>query len=160
MVEAKLNGDPRPESPGEVLSEMRRYVVLLKLLEEFKKRRSRCFETHFQRGKYFLQQMMGVPLGYDFYIYRQSPYADDLNDEFTGMRADRYVAVKPLSEYGPSLFPTDSGLALFDRYSKTLERDESAIQFVADRLARIDVLRLGRTGAALRDIQLAEGRFR
>ena len=103
--------------------------------------------------------MMGVPLGYNFYIYMQSPYSDELNDELTGMRADWFVAVKPLSEYGPSLFPTESGLALFDRYSKTLERYDSAIQFVADRLAGNDVLRPGADGGGpLRDICPSERR--
>src|SRR5438876_11537277 len=118
MVEAKPNGDSRPESRGEVLSRLQRYVVLLRLLEEFKKRGSRCFETHFQGGTYFLQQMMGVPLGFDFYIYRQSPYSDDLNNELTGLQADGLVTVQPLSDYGPSLYPTERGLAPCERYPK------------------------------------------
>ena len=112
----------RAKDKEQVLSEMPRYRVLLKLLEEFKKRGSWCFESHFQRGTYFLQQMMGVPLGFDFYIDRQTPYSDDLNDELTGMQADGLVKVELRSEYGASLFPTERALALFERYSETLER--------------------------------------
>jgi uncharacterized protein (DUF433 family) len=139
----------RAKDNEQVLSKMQRYMVLLKLLEEFRKRGSWCWETHFQRGTYFLQQMMGVPLGFDFYIFMQTPYSDDLNDELTGMEADGLVNVEPRSEYGPSLFPTERALALFERYSETLERYDRAIQFVAYRPTGDDVLGLERMAAAL-----------
>jgi hypothetical protein len=123
--------------------------VLLTLLEQLKNRGSWCGETHLQKATFFLQQMMRVPLGFDFVLYKHGPYSFDLNDEITALRADHLLTVQPRSPYGPSLYPSEAGLALFERFPRTRDRYAKAVRFVADRLAGKNVLELERLGTAL-----------
>jgi len=131
------------------MNRMQRAVVLLTLLEQLRNRGSWCGETHLQKATYFLQQMMRVPLGFDFVLYKHGPYSFDLNDEITALRADQLLTVSPRSPYGPSLYPTNIGLAHLERFPKTRERYAKAVQFVADRLAGKNVVELERLGTAL-----------
>jgi uncharacterized protein YwgA len=131
------------------MNQMQRAVVLLTLLEQLKQRGSWCGETHLQKATYFLQQMMRVPLDFEFVLYKHGPFSFDLNDEITALRADQLLTVQPRSPYGPSLYPSDAGRALFERYQQTLERYTKAIQFVAERLAQKNVSELERLGTAL-----------
>jgi uncharacterized protein YwgA len=131
------------------MNRMQRAVVLLMLLEQLRNRGSWCGETHLQKATFFLQQMMGVPLGFDFILYKHGPYSFDLNDEITALRADQLLTVLPRSPYGPSLHPSDVGLALLGRFLKTRDRFAKPIQFVADRLSDKNVVELERLGTAL-----------
>jgi uncharacterized protein YwgA len=131
------------------MNRMQRAVVLLTLLEELKKRGSWCGETHLQKATYFLQQLTGVPLGLEFVLYKHGPYSFDLNDEITALRADQLLTVQPRSPYGPSLYPSEGGRTLYDRYRQTLGNYTDAIRFVADRLGPKNVTDLERLGTAL-----------
>lgn len=131
------------------MNRMQRAVVLLTLLDQLRNRGSWCGETHLQKATFFLQQMMRVPLGFNFVLYKHGPYSFDLNDEITALRADQLLTVLPRSPYGPSLHPSDVGLALLERFPKTQDRYARAVQFVADRLAGKNVVELERLGTAL-----------
>jgi hypothetical protein len=54
---------------------------------------------------YFSLDVLGVPLGFEFILYKHGPFSFDLSDEITAMRADALLQYQPRQPYGPSLFP-------------------------------------------------------
>jgi uncharacterized protein YwgA len=131
------------------LSRMQRAALLLTLLDQLKEKGSWCGETHLQKATFFLQELGGVPLGLDFVLYKHGPYSFDLNDEITALRADMLLTVKPREPYGPSLYTSDGGRTLLERYQQTLGRYATAIKFVADQLGSSNVSELEKLGTAL-----------
>ena len=151
MVETVADGDHRPEVRGKamIMDRMQRAVVLLTLLDQLKEKGSWCGETHLQKATFFLQELALVPLGLDFVLYKHGPYSFDLNDEITALRADMLLTVKSRAPYGPSLYTSEGGRTLYDRYQQTLGRYATAIKFVADRLGPSNVSELEKLGTAL-----------
>jgi hypothetical protein len=131
------------------MNRLQRDVVSLALLEELKSRGSWSGETHLQEAVYFLQELFRVPLGFEFVLYKHGPYSFDLSDEFTALRADLLVEVKPTSAYGPSLLPTPRSQALIQRYHRTFQTYEGPIRFVVTWLADKNVAELQKLGTAL-----------
>jgi uncharacterized protein YwgA len=132
-----------------ILSRMQRAALLLTLLDQLKGKGSWCGETHLQKATFFLQELGGVPLGFDFVLYKHGPYSFDLNDEITALRADMLLTVEPREPYGPSLYTSDGGRSLRARYQQTLGRYATAIKFVADHLGSSNVSELEKLGTAL-----------
>ena len=131
------------------MNRMQRAAVLLTLLDQLKAKGSWCGETHLQKATFFLQELAEVPLGLDFVLYKHGPYSFDLNDEITALRADMLLTVQPREPYGPSLYTSDGGRTLLDRYQQTLGRYATAIKFVADHLGSSNVAELEKLGTAL-----------
>jgi uncharacterized protein YwgA len=103
-----------------MMKRMQRDAVLLSLIKEMKDKGSWCGETHIQKAAYFLQELLGVPMGFEFILYKHGPYSFDLSDEVTAMRADSLLEYKTRVPYGPNLFPTKEGQEFLLRYPKTL----------------------------------------
>ena len=68
------------------MNRLQRAAVLLTLLEQLQARGSWCGETHVQKSVYFLQDLLQVPLGFEFVLYKHGPYSFDLNDEITAVQ--------------------------------------------------------------------------
>jgi len=64
-LEQFLNNQARR---GEVkgMDSLKRTAIILELIERMKEQGSWCGETHIQKCSYFLQEMMAVPMGFDF----------------------------------------------------------------------------------------------
>ena len=89
------------------MNRLQRAAVLTALADELRKRGSWCGETHLQKATYFLQSLLGVPLGYEFILYKHGPYSFDLHDELTALCTDQLLELRPQPyPYGPSLLPT------------------------------------------------------
>ncbi len=66
-----------------------------------------------QKATYFLQDLLEVPTGYEFILYKHGPYSFDLSDEMTALRADYLIEFDHKSPgYGPGLVPTPTSQAL------------------------------------------------
>ena len=131
------------------MNRMQRDVIILTLLEKMKSKGSWCGETHTQKAIYFLQELLRVPLGFEFVLYKHGPYSFDLSDEITAMRADLLLTVKPNPPYGPSLIPAPGSAALVERFARTREAHQGSIEFVAHWLASKNVAELEKLGTAL-----------
>ena len=68
------------------MDRLQRASVLLALNEQLRAAGSWAGETHMQKATYFLQHLMGVPLAFDFILYKHGPFSFDLRDELTAMR--------------------------------------------------------------------------
>ena len=125
-------------------------VVLLGLIEELRGNLSWCGETHIQKATYFLQEMMQVPLGFDFILYKHGPFSFDLADEITAMRADNLLKLQPQPyPYGPSILPGAASESLMKRFPKTLKKYSLHTAFVAEKLGGKKVNELEKLATAL-----------
>jgi uncharacterized protein YwgA len=130
------------------MDRLRRAAVLTRLIEQLRRNGSWCGETHVQKAALFLQDLMRVPLGLDFILYKHGPFSFDLRDELTSLRADGLVKLEPQQGYGPRIATTDRSTYIQGLYSKTLEKYDSPISFVAEKLGRKRVTDLERLATA------------
>jgi uncharacterized protein YwgA len=133
-----------------MMKKSQRDAVLISLVREMINKGSWCGETHIQKAAYFLQALLGVPLEFDFILYKHGPFSFDLSDEITALRADALLRYKTKPyPYGPSIIPTDEAQSFLDSYPKTLKRYADQISFVADKLGNMGVVDLERLATAL-----------
>lgn len=132
------------------MKRLQKDVVVLSLLEEMQDHGSWCGETHLQKATYFLQELLEVPLGFDFILYKHGPFSFDLRDEITAMRGDFLITYKPRPyPYGPSLVQDAGGARLKERFPKTIRQYSKEVSFVAETLRDKGVSELERLGTAL-----------
>src|SRR5262249_38243894 len=130
-------------------TELKRAAVLLTLLECLKAHGSWCGETHLQKSTYFLQELLKVPLDFNFIFYKHGPYSFDLSDAITGLRADQLLGLKIRDPYGPSLVATEGAQWLYDRFPVPRDVYMQAVEFVATRVGQKTVADLERLATAL-----------
>lgn len=132
------------------LTDIRLKAIVASLVEKMQDRQGWCGETHIQKTAYFLKGLMGVPLDYDFIIYKHGPYSFDLHDDLMAMKATRFVKTEARSPYyGPSFRQGELIEVLTSRFPKTLKKYEQQIEFVAKELSNKNVRELERLGTAL-----------
>jgi hypothetical protein len=127
-----------------------RSAVLLTLLDQLRAHGSWCGETHVQKSVYFAQELLAVPLEFDFIFYKYGPFSFELSDELTALQGDgllRVVVRDP--QYGPSLVPGPGSKAFLDRFPRTRGRYSAALRFIAERLGPNNVAELERLATAL-----------
>ena len=131
------------------MNRLQQDAVLLVLADELRKNGSWCGETHLQKATYCMQELLKVPTGFSFILYKHGPFSFDLRDELTAMRADGLLELRAQSPYGPSLVPTERSIQLRERFSKTVGRYEKQITFVAENLGGENVAGLEKLATAL-----------
>ena len=131
------------------MTRLKRYAVLLLLVKSLNEKGSWCGETHIQKSTYFLQELLGVPLGFEFILYKYGPFSFDLSDELTAMRADKVVDIESRLPYGPGVVPGPRSSLLERLFPKTLGKYRSRVEFVASELAGYGVSELERIATAL-----------
>jgi hypothetical protein len=132
------------------MKRLQKAVVLAELINKMNDYESWCGETHVQKTVYFLQELLKVPTGYEFVLYKHGPFSFDLRDEITDWRAYELFRWEPRhAPYGPSLRATSNAEKLGERYPKTRRRYEKQIAFVARTVGRKGVAELERLATAL-----------
>jgi len=131
------------------MDRLRRDVILIRLIEALRQRGSWCGETHVQKAAYLLQEMTGVPMGFEFILYKHGPFSFELRDELSAMRADGFVSLRVQNpDYGPSIVPEPAADALRKRFPKTLREHEPRVGFVAEQVSKRPVVELERFATA------------
>jgi uncharacterized protein YwgA len=127
-----------------------RASIILSLISSLRDRSSWCGETNIQKATFFLQELAGVPLDFDFVLYKYGPYCFDLTDELTAMRANSILTLQIRDpRYGPCYVPGELSGTLLEHYPKTTSRFRREIDFVAERLGTKGVTELERLATAL-----------
>src|SRR5260370_37673794 len=131
------------------MKELQKAALLAALADKLLEQGSWCGETHLQKGTYFLQELLQVPMEFKFILYKHGPFSFDLRDELTAMRADALLELhlQP-GPYGPSLIPTPTSKEMRARYAVTLGRYERQLDFAARKLGNKRVAELERLGTA------------
>lgn len=131
------------------MERQKRDAILVRLTEALHERESWCGETHLQKASYFLQEMVGAKMGFDFILYKHGPFSFDLRDELSAMRAIGLVDFRVQHpSYGPSIVPSPDAKSLKHKFPKTLRRHEHFITFVADKFKAKPVVELEKLGTA------------
>ena len=128
-----------------------REAIVAALDEKLAARDSWCGETHLQKSVYFLQEMLGVPTGFPYILYKFGPFSGELRSELGSMRSDGFLELVPQpAPYGPKLHTTPAAeRQLLARWPKTIERYDDQLDFVADKLGGLGVGVLERFATAL-----------
>ena len=124
-------------------------ALLSRLIDKMRDQGSWCGETHVQKATFFLQELMGVPLKFDFILYKHGPFSFELRDELTALRADELISLEPQWPCGPRLVSLERSKNIQENYSKTLGEHNNAIVFVANKLGKKGVNELERLATAL-----------
>ena len=132
-----------------MLNEKARRALLVSLIEKMKNSSSWCGETHVQKCIYFLQDFLGVPLGFNYILYKHGPYSFDLNDELAFLRGNSFLKLHPRRPYGPSLSLGERGQILKNKYEEVINQYNNEIDFVVEVLANKPVTELERVATAL-----------
>lgn len=132
------------------MKRLKRDAVLLSLIDNLRAKGSWCGETHIQKATYFVQELFGTPLGFEFILYKHGPFSFDLSDELTAMRADMLLKLQPQPHpYGPSLVPWEGSNLIKEHFPSTLKKYNSQVKFVADQFGDKGVAELERLATAL-----------
>jgi len=124
--------------------------VLENLAQAMRDHGSWMGETHLQKATYFLQELLQVPLGFSFILYKHGPFSFDLREFLAFMEAERFIkwqAAQP--PYGPSLRSGPMSLTLSHQFGSAVSKFKVQIDFVAAHLGRKNVSELERIATAL-----------
>lgn len=131
------------------MERLQRASILLTLNEELRKAGSWAGETHMQKATFFLQELMNVPLAFDFVLYKHGPFSFDLRDELTFMRAQNFLRLEPQNPYGPTLVDGEKSELLKQAFLQAINKHLPSIRFVSQKLGTKTVAGLERTATAL-----------
>ena len=106
-------------------------ILICQLVQQMHKHHSWVGETHIQKCSLFLQELLGVPLSYEFAIYKYGPYSSELSRDLTKMRVNFMLDVEPHPPYAPSFVLGTRGQKLVQAQN----RYESEFEFVCKRLS-------------------------
>ena len=132
-----------------MLSNVERWVVIGELVRSLREHQGWAGETHLQKTLYFLQELLQVPLGYDFVLYKHGPYDFDLHDELGGMLSNSILALEHMPPYGPRFRVDEIGEKLIHQRKTEIALYSPRINFIAETLSKKDIRELERLGTAL-----------
>ncbi len=124
-------------------------ATMLSLIEKLKASGSWGGETHIQKATYLLQEVLGVDMGFEFILYKHGPYSFELSDELKSMRADGFLALAQTPPYGATLKKGEMGEVLLEDYGKIVSKQEGTINFIANHLGNMGVLKLEKLTTAV-----------
>jgi uncharacterized protein YwgA len=138
--------------------DLKRRALITQLVGEMSAKGSWCGETHIQKGVFVGQELLGLPLDFDFILYKHGPFSFDLRDELARMQADGVLRdiVRP-GPYGASLMPGELAKPLLAQFPKTRDKFSEKIRFVASALGDKGVNDLERIATALMITREKEG---
>jgi uncharacterized protein YwgA len=131
------------------MERLKRSAVILSLIDSVQENNSWCGETHIQKTVYFLQELLGVPLGYDFILYKHGPFSFELNEELMAMRADMMIHLESRPPYGPSIWPGPMSGRVKGLFPKTLKKYEAGVKFIGKEMGKYNIVVLERIATAL-----------
>ncbi len=126
------------------MGQSERRALVCRLVKAMREAGSWTGETHIQKCLYFLQNLMNVPSGYDFILYKHGPYSFELQREMAVMGARFQLDLEPRYPYGPSVILGPRGendLGLVSQY-------DTSVEFIAKELSTEVVTSLERLSTA------------
>ena len=132
-----------------MLVNMDRWAIVAQLVKQLREMDGWAGETHIQKTLFFLQELLHVPSGYSFVLYKHGPYSFDLHDDLGSMLTNSVCALEPRPPYGPSFRVENVGTRLIMQRSAVVERYGTQVSFVVGTLGKRDVRELERLATAL-----------
>src|SRR5258708_25235783 len=124
--------------------------LLVTLTERLRAHGSWAGETHLQKATYILERVLGVPIEFEFILYKHGPFSFDLRNEIGALRAEGFFEWEVKSQqYGPSLKPGPMSELLKRQFSASSAAFDQKIEFVATHLGNRNVADLERLATAV-----------
>jgi uncharacterized protein YwgA len=125
-------------------------AIIVGLARRLQEHGSWCGETHIQKSAYLASELLRIPFGFDFILYKHGPFSFELREEIDDMRVDGLLErVSQGPRYGPRLLVSDRGHAFEGRFERTMQRYEKALDWIAEQVKDRGVLELERLATAL-----------
>lgn len=131
------------------MSNLSQSCLILNLSLALKTNGSWAGETHIQKGTYFLTDLLNVPTGVEFILYKHGPFSFELRELLTDMEANGFIKWDSFPPYGPSISEGQLSGLLQAKFSDEAKRYEAQIHFVARHLGQRNVANLERLATAL-----------
>lgn len=132
--------------------------VLLDLAIELRNHGSWGGETHVQKATYLLQELLGLPTGFTFVLYKHGPFSFDLRESLELMEAGRLIELQEQPyPYGPKIAEGPAA-SRFRTSTQTTPQFQQGIAFISKELGGAGVAELERIATALfvtRDSEVA-----
>lgn len=130
------------------MNDLQKSAVIATLVKAYREKNLFCGETHVQKSVFLMQELLNVPLGFDFLLYKYGPFSFDLQQHLATMRADDMLSVRPL-EYAATFEPGDQTRFLEKNLPNTIARYRSEVNFAVERLGGLTVKQLEPLSTAL-----------
>lgn len=132
------------------MDRLKNSVILGYLIDQLREKGSWCGETHVQKSCYILQELLEVPLNYNFILYKHGPFSFGLRDELTALRADFLLRLEFQNPpYGPRIATTEMSGELQKLFPKTMKKYKEKVDFVTNALRDKGAAELERLSTAL-----------
>jgi len=131
------------------MANLEQSCLILDLALALKANGSWAGETHVQKAGYFLHELLNVPTGLQFILYKHGPFSFDLRELLTEMEANGFIRWVPQAPYGPSINEGALSATLKAKFSNMSGRYTRHINFVANHLGSRNVASLERIATAL-----------
>lgn len=131
------------------MKRLRRAAVIADLVDRLHAHDSWAGETHIQKASFIAQEMLQVPTGIDFELFKHGPFSFQLREELGEMRAEEILTLKAQRPpYGPRFYTDEAASQLRRRFPKTLREYREQLEWTADWLGPRGVVLLERTATA------------
>ncbi len=132
-----------------MLGNIDRWAVVAQFVSGMRANQGWAGETHIQKTLFFAQELLQVPCGYHFVLYKHGPYSFELHDDLGRMLTNSILGLEPRPPYGPSFRLEDIGDGIVQQRKKVVDRYSKHSEFLIDMLSGKDVKELERLGTAL-----------
>jgi uncharacterized protein YwgA len=130
------------------MNDLQRSGIVATLVKDCRAQKAFCGETMIQKSVFFMQELLNVPLGFDFQLYIYGPFSFELQRHLASMMADDMITVRPM-EYGATFEPGEQ-LGFLERHAaRAIGTHRNAVDFVVKNLAGRGVKQLERLATAL-----------
>jgi hypothetical protein len=124
-------------------------ALILDLAVQLRNHGSWAGETHVQKGAYLLQNLLGVPSGFEFVLYKHGPFSFDLRESLSQMEAERFIELREQPyPYGPTIVEGKAASRL-RASTDVAQRYGQPLAFLAGQLGSAKVADLERIATAL-----------
>ena len=132
-----------------MLGNIDRWAVVAELVNGMRANEGWAGETHIQKALFFAQELLRVPCGYHFVLYKHGPYSFELHDDLGRMLTNSILGLEPRPPYGPSFKLENIGDNIIHQREQAVNQYSAQSKFIVDTLSTKDVRELERLGTAL-----------
>ena len=105
-------------------------AVILQLMNEMWYQSKWCSESTIQMHVFFLQELMKVPLEFEFVLYRGAPFSFELSYLFPEMNSAKSIELVPQPRSRPQIKVTERGVRFYSAFDHDIAQYKTKIAFV------------------------------
>ena len=125
-------------------------AAVVAMVDKLREHGSWTGQTHLQKTLYFCQAMLGLPLDFDFVLYKHGPYSPTLERSIHRLEGDSTLAfVSQQPPYRPRLVTSEGAEVIRENEPEVLADYDEALEFVAVAMGRKSIKELERIATAL-----------